>query len=292
MNPITVARLLTLGLVSLLAYPAAAQDGLSNAELRSALSEAQQTVDRLEREVALLRTQNAELRAELADMNQRLSEMADQAGAAVERVQPPRPAPAQRGALPADPLGAPSAMYAALAAAYRTAMAPGEGQPPITTEERLDRAEVFVKRPPVTRLRGRTTWFVRIDTSRDDAETRDTEVGLTVLAPDSLYPIDQGLRVTLPRRFEGLVERSTSGQIFELVADIAATPAFNEDRAEPGPFNYPVLIGPYVEFGFDLSWRRLIPRTEQEIRDMFTEPPSESTPESSGDSSSSPERDQ
>ncbi|MEO1512479.1 MAG: hypothetical protein AAFU70_10420, partial [Planctomycetota bacterium] len=86
-----------------------------------------------------------------------------------------------------------------------------------------------------------------------------------VLNRESLLPIGSPIQVDVPRRFRQRIDGSADGQLFELSLRVTAQPVFNTNRAEPGVFNFPLLIGPYAEFGFDLTWDRLLATTPVEI---------------------------
>ncbi|MEM0982542.1 MAG: hypothetical protein AAGI17_01185 [Planctomycetota bacterium] len=254
---------LALAVVSGLAAPqAAAQNTMSPAELRRELEQERVRAERAEQRVAQLEAELQALRAELAAMRQ---------GGTPQRVRPAGVAPSGgssgQAPVPGDPLASPSSLFFAMQLSYEQATS-FDGRPEPSERDVLNAVRDWT-RDARRELSGLSEWLVQLRAAEMTEGTNlpaFAEASMTVLDRRSLRPIGSPIRVQVPGRFRSRVSEAGEHAYFLLDARVQAAPVFNANREEAGIFNFPLLIGPYAEFGFDLDWQRLRPIDEDEAR--------------------------
>lgn len=221
-----------------------------NRALRDELERTRSRVAALESEIDRLLAERRGLEGTLARAESLISSIRRSVGATDQP-----PAPQRYAEVPDDPLASPASMLRELQSRYHVEML---GIPRKTEAERDD----FIRRVQLwcrltnENLRGRRTWLVTLDDlapmGRDAyvirMETQDAESGL---------PIGEPFDVQFPKRFLDQYERGTKSGKWEVTSIVIAKPVFNESRLSRGVFEYPTMIGPMVEFDFELNWQGL-----------------------------------
>lgn len=234
-----------------------------NRALRDELERTRSRVAALEADVDRLLAERRGLEGALARAENLISSIRRSVGATDLP-----PAPQRYAQVPDDPLASPASLLRELQSRYHVEML---GIPRETEAERED----FIRRVQLwcrltnENLRGRRTWLVTLDDiapmGRDAfvvrMELHDHESGL---------PIGEPFDVQFPKRFMDQFERGTKSGKWEVTSIVIAKPVFNESRLSRGVFEYPTMIGPMVEFDFELNWQGLrawAPKPEAEAEE-------------------------
>ncbi|MEM9165421.1 MAG: hypothetical protein AAGB48_00165 [Planctomycetota bacterium] len=215
--------------------------------LRDQLFEATARIERLEAEIATLRSERRGLRSRVFDAERVLTALRRELGGPDDPVED-----TQRAAVPEDALASPASLLRTLRAMYFDAM---RGTPDGTAEELAEyrQAVALWCRLTARSLRGKRTWLVGFE---DMVPLRNERAvaRLTVYDEQSGLPIGESVDITVPARF---AQRLASDPRFDrwlLTAVVIARPAYSDGRATRGVFEFPPFIGPYAEFGFELDW--------------------------------------
>lgn len=205
-------------------------------------------LQRLQSEVRSLRDETSKLREEIAALRLLIEHL----------VPKPRPevasAPA-RAETPADPFASPASLLAELRSRYRRDFA----GLPTATEAQLQRYQDFARKwckSTNSDAFGKGLWLVRIDFD-DEPDTPEFEAMLTVVDATSRLPIGDSFAGNVPRTFVDQVRRAGDGALYELKALMTSAVRFNAERHDRGVWDYPPMVGAYVEFGFKLEWQGL-----------------------------------
>jgi hypothetical protein len=108
-------------------------------------------------------------------------------------------------------------------------------------------------------------WTVRVlavapPRSAGSAELRSSgEAVVEVINDKTGEPIGSPFTLALESREVTRLRESQAPSLWRFGGVFAATPAVDESRAEPGLFNVPKLVGPFVAFGYELSIRSMRP---------------------------------
>ena len=270
------------------------QETMSPAELRRELVEQRSRAERAEREVARLTREKEELEQRVAELESRVAELVEEVSALEEaagprRVQPsrvtePNPGgasgggqatgdgqPGQGGSsgrVPTNPLGSPSSLFFAMQLSYEDAIeeATDAGET-LSAREQQRVAERWVRRVRGD-IRGTAEWLVRLSpapTPSDPSGETGRTAMLRVIDPSNMGTIGSPIRVVVPRRYRDEARETDADQLWDLRVRLSASPVYNPERERAGPFNFPLLIGPYAEFGFDLDWQSLREVTPEEL---------------------------
>lgn len=235
----------------------------------------------LRQENERLRDRVTELEAELADARKRIAKLEESARATPSRPdpQPTQPSPPaastpaaptdELSGLPDDPFASPDAMLLALRTQYHQALGDmpretdAQAQQLIRDARRWARQVGLEKRKPIE-------WTVRVlavapsrapgvtnlrDSGEAVIEVIDPATGLAIGSP---FTISLESREIARLRDVPVPSKWIFGGVF------AATPSVDESRAEPGLFNVPKLIGPFVAFGYELSVRSMRPLPQEQ----------------------------
>jgi len=242
----------------------------------------------LRRENDQLRERVAAMQAQLAERNRRIKQLEDEVKALKEQAKaapgtpetapggtparptppagtpaprpttPPPPAPTGPTApLPAEALASPESMFAALTKDY------DEATKSMTLETDDDRKR-FIReaskwaRGIERKHRGMVEWIIEV-VSATDAGGRTT-VEYRVVDPDSRLPYGTlAQTMVLPSRTGKPLADRKDQKFWKLTGTFGAKPTINADRESSGFFDVPKLIGPFAEFGYDLSVTTLTP---------------------------------
>lgn len=274
------ALLTALVLVLAAVLALAPRQSAAEAEPPAPASSADKSVNELRQENQRLREKVAELDAQLAEARRRIARLEETIRTL--RAQPQQPdaaagaspapaAPAQPAAsaepLPDDPYAAPDALYAALKKDFESTV----GALPRTTDQETDRyvreARRWV-RQMAQRQRRVVDWQVRVldPSARRSGEPAPAiapsagDATVVIVNPSTGATIGDPFRVALTARDMGRVEEGCKSGIWTLSGVFAASPTVDyPPPSQPVIFNAPRMIGPFVEFGYELNVRAIAP---------------------------------
>lgn len=278
---VLVSALVPLAGVATLTGPVGVAQGQmsSAAQARRALDELTMERDRLAARIVMLESELASARQEIDRLKAALS-AATQATTTITAANPAAPAndPAGAAAIPADEYAAPASLLRALRVRYEEGLRLDRSGKPIAEPVTADAVQEWAD--DVNRdMRDRRQWLTRVRVlAAETSEFADRGGTAEVLEPATLRVIGDPFPVMVPAKYVRRIEREGPAALWRL--DIFLRPAVtvNPDRAEPGPFPKPDLIGPYAEFGFELTWLNLTPTTAEEAKARATAPGSDAVP--------------
>ena len=221
-----------------------------NRALRDELEKQTSRVQRLEARVDRLLSERRGLMGTLGQAENLIASLRHRLGA-TDALVPPAP----MAQTPTDPLASPDSLLRELKSQYRVTMLN------VPRETQAERAE-FVKqlrlwcRLTNQNLRGKRTWLVKLEDMASLGKNA-LVVRMTVLNEANGLPIGEAFDVQFPKRFYEQFKRGSISGKWELTSLVIAKPVFNEKRTERGVFEYPTLVGPMVEFDFELNWQGL-----------------------------------
>lgn len=221
-----------------------------NRALRDELERTRSRVAALEAEVDRLLAERRGLEGTLARAESLISSIRRSVGT-TDRP----PAPQKFAQVPDDPLASPASLMRELQSRYHVEML---GIPRNTEAERED----FIRRVQLwcrltnENLRGKRTWLVTLDDLAPMGKDAYV-VRMELQDAESSLPIGEPFDVQFPKRFMDQYERGTKSGKWEVTSIVIAKPVFNKDRLSRGVFEYPTMIGPMVEFDFELKWEGL-----------------------------------
>lgn len=271
-GPLLAAFIFT---VAVHAQPGASPSELrrENDQLKERVHELEAATSRLQEEVDQLTATIAALRSELAAALQALQEAKSVAPATPETIEeesapiPEMPSESQPSIdLAQHPFASPAALYEALKREYTAALGDQPFETPEEHAQFLRDVRRWVNQIKLNR-RSAVTWEVELESS-DRVDTQVVDCMFAVIWPETNEPLGEPFLVRLSGRDALRVLESPDTHRWILEANLAARPVINESRAEAGVFNAPRLIGPFVEFDYDLSVRSIRPApNEQESPD-------------------------
>jgi len=190
-----------------------------------------------------------------------------------------------------DPLSSPEALYVAVSVSYSEAIwdkAPADALKGNEDAWLPDPGDVRAWAAAVAdRLEGQSEWLTRLALLEAEEPDEPRRALVTVLDPATLGAISEPFRVEIPERFAGRIENETAraegeGEtlLWRLLVTVRPEPVFDPARERAGPFNYPLFIGPYAGFDFDVKIRGVGVLTESEARERAAETP---RPEGNGE---------
>lgn len=223
-----------------------------NRALRDELETTRSRVIALEEEVARLLDERQQLQSSLRRAENLLANL--------RRLITPAEVPDDEpevAAIPSDPLASPASLLRELRTRYHAHMLGVSHETEADHRAFAERARSW-HRTINRELRGRRTWLVRLD-DMEPVNGRDPVVRMTVFDPETRLPIGEPFDTAFPVRFMDQFERGTKSELWEVTALVVADPELNVERLEPGVFEFPTLVGPMMEFDFELDWIGLRP---------------------------------
>jgi len=166
-----------------------------------------------------------------------------------------------------DPLASRRSLMEALRDSYEKRFTDaGTGEPIEPTPEEVEAWAEQQARD----FSGFRTWTVRLDPLLDSSGKVPTGgprlASVRFIHSASLEPMGPPFTAEVPSRFFPRIADREPGSLWSLTGQMTAIPPVDPTRVQRGPFDHPPFIGPYAEFDFDLSWRRLIPETEDALK--------------------------
>lgn len=246
----------------LVATPARAQ---SDRELRTENQRLQGRVRDLEQELAAARERIAELEAQVESLREALRNRGGGRPAELP------PLPAEEISIDESvPTASPRALRQALEASFEEAMKELEPGAPGSAERRAYVRALRSWMAGVSRtMKGPIEWHVRL--IEGAASTHTYAVQLQAVDPGTGVELGDPFWTQLSRlqarRLEQYFALTGEREALVLRGTLVPEPVLNPDRAEAGMFDTPPLIGPFVEFGYRVDTRTLLPVSEDEDED-------------------------
>lgn len=230
----------------------------------------------LRRENDQLRERIAQLQAQLAERNKKIKELEDKVKELEKGGTPattPAPTPAKTpdattppdtstpsgptATPPEDPLAAPESLFAVLQAEYNDTV----GTLPRGNESDVKRylREVSKWAKAAERKhRGSVDWVILVQKVNEEAGRTTIDYRVIDASSGLAYGTTTS-QLALSGRLAKQITEQPNQKTWKLIGTMNAKPAVNPERAEATLFNVPKLIGPYAEFGFDVSVTSLTP---------------------------------
>ena len=155
--------------------------------------------------------------------------------------------------LPDDALASPSTVLRELSKRYEERF----GDEQSLTEDSQDVISKWC-RDVTIQLRGKREWIVSIGSVTRENRRLYTAL-FVVYDADTRRPISEPFRSSIPERFATRVETHREATLWRVSGLVIAEPKFTPDRIDPGVFNYPPLVGPFVEFAWRFVWYGIAP---------------------------------
>jgi hypothetical protein len=215
----------------------------------------------LRRENQALRTQVKDLERELEAARARIASLEAQLRASGGTEMPPPP-PVEVTIDETVASSSPRALRASLAASYATAMEPFTD----ATDDRSKRARARALEAWAARVNKEhkvpIVWHTRL------VETWRGGVRLQAIDPKTGVPLGDAFLARISRatvrRLETTLPRAGKDTTLVLRGTLIPAVRINPDRASPGAFDKPPLIGPYAEFSFRVEARSLATVSEDQ----------------------------
>lgn len=239
----------------------------------TALAQPEASTTDLRRENDQLRERVAQLQAQVAERNKRIKELEDRikelekggAPAAPSTQTPAAPtkapdAPAQpadsgisgpTAQPPEDPFASPESMFAVLVNEYNEAVGALPRESDADTKRYLREVSKWAKASE-RKHRGNIDWLIQVQKVIEEAGRTTIEYRVLDAASGMPYGTSPS-QIALTGRLAKQITDQPTQKTWKLQGTVSAKPIVNPDRAEPTLFNVPKLIGPYAEFGFDVS---------------------------------------
>lgn len=201
-------------------------------------------------EVAVLKARIADLEGQLQAARLKITELEARLAEANART-PGAPADAGRAVAQGDETLSPQHLLSELKAEFAAAF-----PEPVPSDERGRYQRLRVVSQWANKInhdhRERIDWVCRI-VSRDLIDADEAYVDLLVVDPATGEDVGSRFVIEWPRRLRATLARFDDGMLIRLRGLLEPEVRTNESRAEPGAFDIPPLIGPYVEFRFTVQ---------------------------------------
>jgi len=248
-------------------------------ELEAQLARSQQSIDQLLEQVRQLNAQVAELKKDLDARR----EPAEGDTSPEETDSPPQPEQTYADLPASAPFAAPETMFRAVRDSYEEVF--GEVTTPFESSDARNRyqrdAEAWSKSLKRS-LRSQIEWTIevrRIITSEREPLTIEYRA---LDAATRLPYSDRVFTMQVPARFERRILQDRDAKYWQLRGVAGAALIINRERESIGFFDVRPFVGPYVEFGIDLTVSSIVPAPEQ--ADPSTPAPTDDgEPEAEGD---------
>lgn len=218
-----------------------------SAELEKSARETQTARDEV---VAVARERDA-LAARIKQAEAELIKLRRQVGVLREEYRTRAPGP-----IPTDPLASPFSLVSELQRRYDHELASLPSDTPEQQSAYAGAARAWCERMS-GELRGRAEWLLEID-QIEQLRDGSYEARISVVDEATMLPIGDPIRREIPNRIAKQIMRRPEVEVWRTDLLVIARPKFNPNRQRPGVFNMPLFIGPMVEFGIELDWRRVL----------------------------------
>lgn len=240
-----------------LAQPTLAQQGDTD-QLQATIIRLQAQLDQAHKELTATRQLVEQLTRERDDLAIQLKQARTMIDALKVQLGEPAPPPVRVTELPTDPYAAPVSMLAALKRVYVRDMPDVIGA--MDRDEKDARARIERWRRRINHdFHKRVSWLTLVELLPAEGDRTPRRAKVTILEEPTLKAIGGPFRIDLPSRFVARLERPNGPPMWRMMVQFGADLASNPERIAPGAFNTPPLVGPLVEFGYDLELMGLIP---------------------------------
>ena len=243
----------------LLAQPSAAAAPVQDPPAQS-MNDLRQEIDRLNAEIARRDEELAKAKDRISELETAIAALRSvPAGTATSaapaaRAAPPAPAPKPE---PADPSVGPGGLLAKLQSDYLVSY---PELPKLTTDQQrtehlrgLERWSKGIERTPV----GRVSWTGRIDASTLQVGVRDASFTAEFASGGRTYRVPMSVdRVAFDR---AVPSGSVPADALTFTGEPRVRISVNPDRPSPGAFDFPAMIGPYLECTIEFAVKAMVP---------------------------------
>ena len=233
----------------------------SQSDLQKEIDRLQQENDQWKSTVEELKKEIAKLKAALADQAKQVQGSAPAATAPAAPTVPPAP-PAD--VVPADPSIGPGGLLAMLQAEYLASFdsapqSPASGGDGVTFANHMKKLESWCARANRRYIRT-YTWVGRIDPQTARADKLSASMDLLFQNGTRQFRVPVTLSSTQASRIrQG--DRWYFGDV-EVTAVVRPKVRIDPARSNPGAFEVPPMVGPYLTYGFDYDVRSIEPAPE------------------------------
>ncbi len=251
-----------------LAGPLVGATALAAPATQQSQSDLQKEIDRLRQENEQWKTMVDELKTEIAKLKAALADQAKQAQGGA----PAAPAPAAptvppvppADVVPADPSIGPGGLLSMLQAEYLSAFdsapqSPANGGESVAFNNHLRKLESWCTRANRRYIRT-FTWVGRIDPATARADNNGASMDLLFQNGTRQFRVPVTLSTTQASRIrQG--DRWYFGDV-DVTAVVRPRVRVDPNRSNPGAFEVPPMVGPYLTYAFDYEVRSIEPAPE------------------------------
>jgi hypothetical protein len=233
------------------ANPLQAENDALKEQLALALARARTS----DNELRLLRDEAARLRDAMGAIVARLDALTGATAAPTDpAAKPVKPAQPDRS----DPYASPGSMLAELQERFARDLS----DMPTNTDSQRRTFEADARQWAsrlMRQMKSKVSWVIKLEPVTLPGGASHGQAVMTVLNAITRQPVGEAFRVDVPERYIANLIRAQPAALYEFTGQFAPEITINPRRATPGVFNFPPLIGKYVEFGFKLDWLSLEP---------------------------------
>jgi len=228
----------------------------------------------LQRENDLLRERVAQLESQLAHSRKRITDLEKQVAELQARVAAPPAAPSTDGGsgaappdeqpmpvyaeIPADPMAGPDSLFLALKADYETRFKNMSFDSDADRKRYIAEVGAWARQAPRA-LRGSFDWLIEVVQPIVE-EREEATIEFRVIDPSSGNPCsDRFYTMKIPGRMARPISVMRDRRLWVVKGTLAAKPGVNASRQDVGAFDTPRFIGPFAEFGFEVTPRSVQP---------------------------------
>lgn len=162
-----------------------------------------------------------------------------------------------KDAAPAEPLASPDALFAALVKDFEAKVGAAPGSSKGDQVKYAGLAKKWTQ-DATREFRGPVEWSIQVNKIEGGgASAKPANVTFTILDPLG-KPGGSPVTQPIPARFIKELSEGVGKKTFQLTGTFGAKPVHNAQRAEKGANDEPRFIGPFTEFGFDLSVQTIV----------------------------------
>lgn len=156
-----------------------------------------------------------------------------------------------------EPLSSPDALFEALSKDFADKVGAGPGETKVDQVKYVGAARKWTQ-DASRAFRGSVEWTIQVVKLDEGASmARPADVTFSVLDASG-KSVGPPVTLSLPARFMKTLSEDVGKKTFKLTGTFGAKPIHNPQRTEKGAKDEPRFIGPYTEFGFDLSVQNIV----------------------------------
>lgn len=238
---------------------ARAQDDPSTAVLQRENDLLRERIAQLESQLAHSRKRITDLEKQVAELQAKLAASpatptTDGGSGAAPPAEQPMPVYAE---IPADPMAGPDSLFLALKADYETRFKDMSFDSDAERKRCIAEVGAWARQAPRA-LRGSFEWIIEV--AQVVAEREEATIEFRVIDPSSGNPCsDRYYTMKIPGRMAHPISLMRDRKLWVVKGMLAAKPGVNASRPDVGAFDTPRFIGPFAEFGFEVTPRSVQP---------------------------------